>query len=107
MLLINLGGCEKLDLEVSVPNCIENKIKEFKNSPLACDSEAKVYRCDFQNVQVYVFQPGYCGSDLPIKIYDNKCNLICTLGGLEGNFLCSGMNFYENSTNPILVWKNE
>ena len=101
---INILGCEKLGLKIDVPNCIENKIKEFKDSPLACDSRAKVLRYYFLDSQVYVFEPGDCGADLPTDVYDSNCNIICTLGGYAGNTICQGVNFEENATNKILVW---
>jgi hypothetical protein len=83
MLLIILSGCGKLDLE------------------------AQVLRYDFQDSQVFLFQPGNCGADLPTKVYDSNCNLICTLGGIEGNSICNAENFEENATNKVQVWKNE
>jgi len=107
ILLITLSGCEKLDFLIDIPDCIEKEIKEFKKSPLACDSDAQVLRYDFQDSQVFVFKPGNCGEDLPEKVYDNNCNLICTLGGFEANSICDSIDFDENATNKVLVWKNQ
>jgi hypothetical protein len=106
IMFITIFVCEKLDLNVDVPECIERKIKEFKKSDLSCNSGAEVLRYDFQGIQVYVFQPGNCGADMPIDIYDSHCNKICSLGGIEGRTYCNGDKFYENATNRVLVWKN-
>jgi hypothetical protein len=107
ILSIALSGCEKVDLEVNVPSCIEKEIKDFQKTSFACDSEAQVLRYDFQDSQVFVFKPGNCGADLPEKIYDSSCNLICSLGGFEGNIYCNGEIFLYIATNRTLVWKNE
>jgi hypothetical protein len=106
LILIACFSCEKLELQVDVPGCIESKIKDFKRSDLSCNSGAEVLRYDFQGRQVFVFQPGNCGADMPIKIYDSNCNLLCTLGGFEGRSYCNGELFYTNATNRVLVWKN-
>jgi hypothetical protein len=102
-----LIGCKKLDLLFDVPDCIEKEIGEFAESPFACDSNAQVLRYDFQDSQVFLFQPGNCGADLSEKVYDCDCNLICTLGGLEGNNICDSLDFNEYATNKVIVWKNQ
>ena len=43
-----LSGCQKLELEVDVPGCIKNKIREFKKSDIACEEGARVTRALFQ-----------------------------------------------------------
>ena len=106
ILLINMFGCEKLELKIDVPACMENEIREYSKSHLACDSGAKIYRYDFQGSQVFVFEPGNCGADMPVNVYGSNCNLICTLGGFAGNAICNSENFYENATSKILVWEN-
>jgi hypothetical protein len=106
LLLLSLFGCEKLDLKVDVPNCIEGKIREFKKSDLSCNSGAEVLRYDFQGSYVYVFQPGNCGADMPVKIYNSNCDLLCTLGGFEGRTYCNGESFDSSATNEVLVWQN-
>lgn len=105
VLFIVLSGCSKLDLEIRVPGCIRDEIKNFKNSGVACDSSAEVDRYDFQGAKVYVFEPGNCGADLPVSIYDEKCNLVCTLGGFTGTTKCNGIDFYDHATNKVIVWK--
>jgi hypothetical protein len=104
-LLSYIYGCEKLDLKIEVPGCIEDKIREFKKSHFNCDSGAKAYRYDFQDIQVFVFEPGNCMPDFSTHVYDSSCNLICTLGGFAGNRICNGENFEENASNKILVWE--
>ena len=106
IVIINILACDKLDLKVEVPGCIEKKIKEFKDSRLTCDSGAQVLRYDFQGEQVYVFDRGNCGADMPLEVYDNHCHKICSLGGIEGNTICDSLIFEENESNRLLLWKN-
>lgn len=106
ILLCSLSGCEKLDLKVEVPGCIEKKIKEFRDSKLTCDSDAQVLRFDFQGLQVYLFDPGNCSPDMSENVYDQNCNLICKLGGYGGNTMCNGEDFEDNASNSIIVWEN-
>jgi hypothetical protein len=105
-MILMLNTCEKIELEVDVPDCIKHEIREFKKTPEGC-SGAKVMRYDYDGERVYAFEPGTCGADMLTYIYDGDCHRICTLGGFAGNSLCNGRNFYENATNGILVWKNQ
>ncbi len=103
---ISYFGCQKDDLQVDVPGCIQQKIEEFDESSISCDSGATVYRYQFQGQLVFVFNPGNCIADGTSGVYDEECNLICSLGGLIGNIMCNGENFDENSTDETLIWKN-
>lgn len=103
---ITFFGCQNTDLEEDIPGCIQQKIKEFDESIISCDSGATVYRYLFQGQFVFVFNPGNCIADGAASVYDEKCNLICSLGGLIGNIMCNGDNFGENSADETLIWKN-
>ena len=105
ILILVLSTCEKIDLEVDVPDCIKHEIRAFKKTPEGC-SGAQVMRYDYNGERVYVFEPGSCGADMLTYIYDSDCHRLCTLGGFAGNILCDGQNFYENAKNGVLVWKN-
>ena len=100
------SGCQKLDLQVDVPECIENKISAFKKSNITCDEGASVTRYTFQEKMVYVFSPGNCIADGGANVYDEACDELCFLGGLAGNLECQGEVFYLNATDETIVWKN-
>ena len=106
LFLIITWGCDKLDLKEDVPGCIEDKIKEFKDDPLTCNSGASVYRFNFQGKIVYVFGPGNCTPDNVAPVYDEECKLLCGLGGFIGNLECNGERFDVNATNKTLIWEN-
>jgi hypothetical protein len=104
--LFSLCACEKPDLNAEVPGCIKKKIIAFSTSKQTCVSGAQVLRYDFQNSQVYVFDPGNCFPDMSCDVYDQDCNIICALGGFAGIDTCNGENFEEHASNKILIWKN-
>ena len=104
--LIGILGCEDLDLYEDVPQCIEKQIKEFRDTETTCDSGAKVYRYEFQGMEVYLFDPGNCHADMQAPIYDAECNILCALGGFTGNIMCSEVVFADHATNETLIWEN-
>ncbi len=103
---ISYIGCQKDDLQKDVPVCIQQKIEEFDESSISCDSGATVYKYQFQSQFVFVFNPGNCIADGASSVYDEECDLICNLGGLIGNITCNGENFSEKATDETLIWKN-
>jgi hypothetical protein len=105
ILTLVLNTCEKIDLEVDVPDCIKQEIRAFKKTPEGC-AGAQVMRYDYDGTKVYAFEPGLCGADMPTYIYDGDCHRLCIISGFTGGSLCNGQNFYEHATHGALVWKN-
>jgi len=99
-------SCERLNLKEEVPDCIEDKIREFSNSDQVCDHVANVYRYIFQGKYVYVFDPGNCYADAIAPVYDENCNLLCGLGGFLGNTKCNDIEFGDNIKDKTLIWEN-
>lgn len=87
-------------------NCMKAKISVFKQSPEACTGGASIYTYQFQGERVFVFNPGSCTADFFSNVYDEDCNLVCSLGGIAGNITCNGENFSDGATDEILIWKN-
>ena len=101
-----LTDCQRIELKEDSSNCIEQKIREFENNTSLCESGKSVYRYKFQDEFVYVFNPGDCGADMMSEVYDDTCNRICGLGGIAGNMICNGENFWQKATDEKLIWEN-
>ncbi|MEN8249703.1 MAG: hypothetical protein ABFS32_12280 [Bacteroidota bacterium] len=89
--LILYVGCAS-DIALGYPSCINDKIKDFRNSAV-CETGREVSSYMFQGDTVYVFSPGTCGADLSSGVYDSDCNEIGFLGGFIGNTVINGDNF--------------
>ena len=106
-LILIFSSCQKEDVDMEDESaCISQKIEAYKASNLPCKSGKSIYRYEFQGEYVYVFNPGNCGADMMSDVYDEKCQLICGLGGIAGNQICNEENFWETATNELLIWEN-
>ena len=105
-LLVSIISCQKVELKEDTPECIQQKIIEFKNNVNFCETGKSVYRYKFQDQFVYVFNPGNCGADMMSNVYDEDCNLMCNLGGIAGIVLCNDENFSEKAIDETLIWEN-
>ena len=101
---LTLTGCEEVDIEKGVPECMKESIESFSKSSLTCDSGAKVNEYTFQNKTVYVFDPGICRTDQSSEVVDSDCNSLGSVGGWSGGII-NGEDF--SKANFIrTVWKN-
>ena len=91
--LVALVACDKEKSGLS--DCLDNKIKEFKNSEYACDNGANVKEYQFMGEKVYLFDPGLCGADMFSEVIDGDCNFLGYLGGIAGITKINGTNFSE------------
>jgi hypothetical protein len=107
VLLFTLSNCQKNELPSNErSNCLDRKIIEYKNSDLPCETGKSIYRYTFQGKYVYVFNPGNCGADMMSDVYNENCDQICGLGGIAGNLMCNGENFWNEAIDETLIWKN-
>lgn len=106
ILIFAFSNCQKTDVKIETPECIEQNIQEFENDVNFCETGKSVYRYKFQDQFVYVFNPGDCGADMMSTVYDENCNSICGLGGIAGNIICNDDNFSEGATDETLIWEN-
>lgn len=102
--LVFYGCCDGGDW-LGESACLQNKIIEFSHNE-ACTEGASVTEYLFQGKKVYLFDPGNCGADFTIPVYDVNCNLKCSLAGFTGNTLCEGINFYDNAKMLQVLWHN-
>ena len=101
---ITLIGCENLDIEPGVPECIVKKTKNFNKQ--VCETGGSVEEYKFQNKTVYVFYIGPCGYDTASEVIDSDCNTMGHLGGFTGNTKVNEVEFSSNATFVRTVWKN-
>jgi hypothetical protein len=99
-----LTGCEKIEIEKGVPECVEEKIKAFSNKQLTCSTGAKVNEYKFQNQTVYVFNPGVCRTDQSSEVIDSECKSLGTVGGWNGGQI-NGEEF-SKAIFVRTVWEN-
>lgn len=83
--------------------CINSKISAFQSE--CCDQGASVEEYSFQQEQVFVFNMGNCGADLPAYVLTSNCDTLGFLGGIAGNTTINGENF-SNATLVGTVWSN-
>jgi hypothetical protein len=83
--------------------CINSKINAFQNE--CCDQGASVEEYTFQQEQVFVFNMGTCGADLPAYVLTSNCDTLGFLGGIAGNTTINGENF-SNASLVGTVWSN-
>jgi hypothetical protein len=105
-IVFSVTCCQKTELKEDTPECISQKINEYKHSTASCETGKSVYRYNFQGTFVYVFNPGDCGADMMSTVYDQECNVLCGLGGIAGNIMCNGDDFGKNATNETLIWED-
>ncbi|PLX09003.1 MAG: hypothetical protein C0596_04165 [Marinilabiliales bacterium] len=109
VLLITFVGftftsCEK-EIAEGTPECIINKISDFEENYACKDGQVEKYT--FQGEVVYVFDHGIkCGADLTSEVVDEECNTLGYLGGIAGNQIINGEDFYENAVHIGNVWEN-
>ena len=93
-------ACEK-DLEPPTSSCISKKIKTFKQD--TCD-DAHVDEYIFNSEKVYVFELGTCIADGQSNVYDSECELLGSLGGINGNNTIQGQSF-DSANFQQTIWK--
>ena len=106
LIILHFISCDKVEIKTSAPLCIDEKINSWKKSDLPCESGKSVFRYKFNDRFVYVFDPGDCGADMMADVYDEECNRICGLGGIAGNLMCEGVNFWEVATDETKIWED-
>ncbi len=102
-IVFTINGCDKPDVAIAVPKCIETKIKSIENSPVS-NPPKEVWLWEYNGVKYYYFTAACC--DQFSELYDAECNLICApdggiTGGGDGNCV-PGIQ----SATKTLIWKD-
>jgi hypothetical protein len=99
--LIVASSCQKVDVEKGTPGCIKKKIRKGE---IRCVSEIKRYTYHGQTVYVFMDNAHNC-DDASMMIMDEKCKVLCVLGGIAGVFNDPGCpNFWQDAHDPVTVW---
>ena len=96
-----LVSCETDDPTV-IPVCIDQEIPVFAQT--ACPSTGDLTVWSFDGEDVFCFNEGTCYTDAMAYIYDADCNLLCTLGGVDNNTICQGLQWDANAIYIELVY---
>lgn len=105
LLFVCIISCNKHDLPKGTPKCIENEINKLENLEPQ-NPRASVWRYKFKGEYVYYIPSACC--DIPSKLYDSNCNLICSPdGGFTGTGDGKCTDFHSTKTEEKLIWKDK
>ncbi len=99
-----ISSCQKLDLEVDVPNCIEKRIKKFKKADVQ-NPPAKVWKWEVDD-QTYYYIPSDC-CDQFHYLYDSKCNEVCAPDGGIAGWGDGNCPEFSGTIEWTLVWEDD
>lgn len=97
------ASCDKSNLNIDAPNCIQNEIKKIKNEEVR-NPPAQVWKWEVDGQTYYYITSDCC--DQYNNLYNNNCDVICAPdGGITG----LGDQNCPDFTEPIektLIWKD-
>jgi len=98
-LIISLCSCDRNEPCEDIPSCISRLIRE-QNPPL------EIWRYTYNGELVYLTRADCC--DQYDQLYLSDCTLLCaSSGGITGKGDGKCPDFYDQASNPQLVWKAE
>lgn len=103
-LFFSLAACEKPDLNIDVPSCVERKIRSIKKED-ARNPPAQVWKWEVDGHTYFYITAACC--DQYNYLYDDNCNRICAPdGGLTGTGDGSCPEFKGEIT-KTLIWEDD
>jgi hypothetical protein len=103
ILLFLFSSCEKPDLPMNVPNCIQKKIQSIQNGPVH-NPATIVELWEYNGTNYYYFTADCC--DQFSSLYDSECNLVCAPdGGFTGQGDGNCVPGILNAT-KTLIWED-
>jgi Domain of unknown function (DUF6970) len=102
--VVFFSSCEKSNLKVAVPSCVEKKIREIKRQEM-WNPPAQVWKWEVDGKTYFYFTSDCC--DQFNLLYDENCNLVCAP---DGGFTGSGDGNcpdFEGNIVKALVWKDD
>ena len=101
LMVVFLVSCAD-DEPIFIPLCVDQEIPVFAQT--ACPGTGDLTIWSFDGQDVFCFNEGTCYADATAYIYDADCNLLCTLGGINGNTICQGIDWSTNAVYLELVY---
>ena len=99
-----LSSCEKLNLAVDVPSCVEEKIRDIEKADLQ-NPPAQVWKWEVDGNTYFYITSDCC--DQFNYLYDEDCNVVCAPdGGFTGNGDGNCPDF-NGEIVKTLVWEDE
>jgi len=104
LILFSLTACKDIELEIEVPDCIEDKIEAIAKESVT-NPPAKVEQWVVDGITYYYFTSDCCNQYN--YLYDESCTKVCAPdGGMTG----TGDSNCPNFTGEIvktLVWEDD
>lgn len=98
-----LSGCEKLELTMDVPSCVERKIKEIKKDNVS-NPPARVWKWVADGNTYFYISADCC--DQYNYLYDENCRQVCAPdGGIEGTGDGNCPDF-KGEIEKTLIWED-
>lgn len=99
------AGCTKLDLPITVPNCVEQDIKRFERQDGGFGNAIAVSQWQVDGKIYYYYQLDCC--DQYNYLYDEECNLVCAPDGGFGGTGDGNCPEFVGDITSVLVWEKE
>jgi hypothetical protein len=102
--LQGITSCKTTQTSSIYPEFIQKEIKHIEKS-VATNPPTKIIKYSYQNRIVYFITSHCC--DIPSRLYDENGLLICQPdGGITGKGDLKCLDFFQNASNPVLVWED-
>jgi|GEM_PF-3737655 len=101
LLIFTQHACKKNHLLQAAPDCIQEKVDEFKDNPHAM----QIVRYKMKDGFAFLFD-NPCANDCTSNfILDMDCDVICYIGLVLTNpAMCSKQNFDNFFSDPVVIW---
>ena len=97
------ASCDKSNLNIDAPNCIQNEIKKIKNEEVR-NPPAQVWKWEVASQTYYYITSDCC--DQYNNLYNDNCDVICAPdGGITGLGDGNCPDFIE-PIKKTLIWKD-
>jgi len=98
------SSCEKLDLKVAVPSCVEKKIRRIERGKVP-DPPVEVWQWEVDGQTYFYFIANCC--DQFNLLYDGQCNFVCAFDGGFSGVGDGNCPIFEGEIMRTLVWEDD
>lgn len=98
-----LAGCSTQP-PTNTPECIKPSLDAYQ-AQASCGKKATLELWKFQGDYVYLLNLLPCVADGAIDVIDKNCDQLGFLGGLPGNRMVNGEDFFKNATKLKVLWE--